>query len=347
MKAIVYHGIGDVRLDDIDIPNINENEALLKVKSAALCQTDIRVQAYGHRSIPAGETRILGHEVSGIIEKTGSRVKGLYPGMKVSVAPVSGCGICRQCISGYETYCRDTLVLGLSINGGMSEYMIIPEPHIKGGNVFVLPEQIGFDVAAIAEPLATTFTGLSACNVKPADVVLIIGAGPVGLMHMQMAKLFGASKVIVSEFIESRIELARKFGADCVINPKISDLKNEVLKNSYGRGADAVIIAAAAPEAQSQSIDLAATGATINFFGTLPKAKENVLINSNQVHYKNLKIVGTTGSTVINYCRTMELLISGKIELSKFISSRFKLEEYEEAFKMARSTDSLKIIFEL
>lgn len=347
MKAIVYHNIGDVRLEDINIPEINENEALLRVKAAALCGTDLRVEASGHRSILEGQTRILGHEVSGIIEKVGSKVSSLKEGMRVAVAPVSGCGVCRQCITGNEIFCKNDLVLGLSINGGMSEYMVLPEPHIKGGNVFVLPEDMGFDVAAVAEPLATVFTGLAACNIKPADIVLIVGAGPVGLMHMQMAKIFGASKVIVSEVIQSRRTLAKEFGADCIVNPIQEDLKEIVLKNSFGRGADAVIIAAASSEAQSQSIDVAAIGGSINFFGTLPKGKEKVVINSNQIHYKNLKIVGTTGSTVVNYCRTMELLISKKIDLSKFISERFKFEEYKKAFEFAKSTNSLKVIFEL
>lgn len=347
MKAIVYHGINDVRLDDIEIPQINENEALLKVKAAALCGTDLRVKASGHRCIPEGDTRILGHEVSGIIEKVGSKVANLKEGMRVAVAPVSGCGVCRQCINGNEIFCKNDLVLGLSINGGMSEYMVIPEPHIKGGNVFIMPGDMGFDVAAVAEPLATVYTGLSACSVKPADVVLVVGAGPVGLMHMQMAKIFGAQKVIVSEILDERRALAEEFRADCVINPLKDDLKEAVLKQSYGRGADAIVIAAASPEAQSQSIDLAATGGSINFFGTLPKGKEKVLIDSNQVHYKNLKIVGTTGATVINYYRTMELVISGKIDLSKFISSRFAFEQYSEAFDAAKLTSSLKVIFEI
>jgi L-iditol 2-dehydrogenase len=345
LKAIVYHSIGDIRLEDIDIPEINENEALLKVKVVALCGTDLRVKASGHRSIKEGQTRILGHEVSGIIEKVGNKVSSLKVGARVAVAPVSGCGVCRQCITGNEIFCSNDLVLGLSINGGMSEYMVIPEPHIKGGNVFVLPKDMRFDIAAIAEPLATVFTGLSACNIKPADIVLIVGAGPVGLMHLQMAKIFGAAKVIVSEVIQSRRAIATEFGADYVINPIQENLKEIVLKNSFGRGADIVIIAAASPEAQSQSIDIAAIGGSINFFGTLPKEKEKVMINSNQIHYKNLKIVGTTGSTVANYCRTMELLILKKIDLSKFISKRFKFEEYKKAFELAKSTSSLKVIF--
>jgi L-iditol 2-dehydrogenase len=347
LKAIVFHGINDVRLDDIAIPEINENEALLKVHVSALCGTDLRVKASGHRGIPENDTRILGHEVAGTIVRIGGKVSDLKEGMRVAVAPVSGCGVCRQCISGMQVFCSKDMVLGLTTSGGLAEYMVIPEPHIKGGNVFIMPGNMGFDVAAIAEPLATVFTGLSACEVKPADVVLIIGAGPVGLMHMQMAKIFGAQKVIVSEILEERREMALKFGADCVVNPLKEDLKEIILNLSHGRGADAIIIAAASAEAQSQSLNLVAIGGQINFFGTLPKGKEKVIIDSNKIHYKNIKILGTTGTTVINYYKTMELIIGNKIDLSKFISGRYDLNQYEEAFEAARSTKSLKVIFEI
>ncbi|MCL4386672.1 MAG: alcohol dehydrogenase catalytic domain-containing protein, partial [Cyanobacteria bacterium] len=329
------------------IPEINENEALLKVHAAAICGTDLRVITSGHRHIQENETRILGHEVAGIISKVGEKVKGLKKGMRVAVAPVSGCGVCRQCISGMQVFCGKDIVLGLSTNGGFAEYMIIPEPHIKGGNVFILPDNMSFEVAAIAEPLATVFTGLSACEVKPADVILVIGAGPVGLMHMQMAKIFGAQKVIVSEILDERREIALKFGADRVVNPLKEDLKEIIFNLSYGRGADAIIIAAASAEAQSQSLDLVAIGGHINFFGTLPKGKDKVVIESNKIHYKNIKILGTTGSTVLNYYKTLELLLSNKIDLSKFISSKFNLDQYHEAFETAKSTSSLKVIFKI
>ncbi|MHB8276889.1 MAG: zinc-binding dehydrogenase [Candidatus Humimicrobiaceae bacterium] len=347
MKAIVYHGINDIRLDDIAVPEINENEALLKVHAAALCGTDLRVKASGHRRIPENDTRILGHEVAGTIAKVGKKVSGLIEGIRVAVAPVSGCGICRQCISGMQVFCSKDIVLGLSTSGGLAEYMVIPEPHIKGGNVFIMPDNMSFDVAAVAEPLATVFTGLSACEVKPADVVLIVGAGPVGLMHMQMAKIFGAQKVIVSEILDERREMALKFGADRVVNPLKEDLKDIILNLSYGRGADAIVIAAASSEAQSQSLDLVSIGGHINFFGTLPKGKEKVTIDSNKIHYKNIKILGTTGTTVINYYKTMELLSTNKINLCKFISARFNLDQYQEAFEAAKSTSSLKVIFEI
>ncbi len=347
MKALVFHGIEDIRLEDIDTPGIGDGEILLKVHSAAICATDLRVKTNGHRTIPQGETRILGHELAGEIAETGSKIKHLKVGDRVAVAPVAGCGHCRQCISGNAILCKDNRILGLSVDGGFAQYMKIPESHVSGGNVYRLPDDISYEVAAIAEPMATVFTGMEACMVKPSDTVLIIGAGPLGLMHTLMARIFGARKVIVSEILEDRRQNAMKFGADEVVDPSNEDLHERIMRSSQGRGADAIIIAAPSPEAQVESIELAAIGGYINFFGTIPKGKEKITIDSNLIHYKNVKLFGTTGTTVLNYCRTMELLTAGRIDLSAFISAEFPLERFKEAFEFAKRPATLKVLFKI
>jgi L-iditol 2-dehydrogenase len=347
LKALIFYGVEDMRLENLPIPSIESREALLRVHSAAICATDLRVKTNGHRGIPQGGKRILGHEVSGEIVEVGAGIKHFKPGQRVAVAPVAGCGYCRQCISGNATLCRFDKTLGLSADGGFTEYMVIPESHINGGNVFVLPDSISYGIASIAEPLATVFTGMQACNVKPGDIVLIVGAGPIGLMHILMAKAFGAQIVIVSEMLEERRKRALDFGADFTINPAEEDLVKTVMHLSYNRGADAIIIAAASAAAQVESIELAAIGGYINFFGTLSKGKEKITIDSNVIHYKNLKVTGTTGSTVLNYYRTMELLISKRLDISAFISAEFTLEQYEQAFKFACKNDSLKVLFRI
>ncbi len=347
MKALVYHGPGDIRLESIPVPDISPDEALLMVHSAAICATDIRVITSGHRKIPGGESSILGHEMAGEIASVGSNVTGFKAGQKVSIAPVTGCGICRHCVRGDFTVCRDDRILGLGINGGFAEFMVIPADYIKRGNVFVLPDEMDFETAAIAEPLATAFTGLEACNIRPADIILIIGAGPIGLMYLLLSRVFGIQKAIISEIIKERIDIAGYFGADYVIDPGKEDIKEKILELSYGRGPDVIIIAAPSQKAQEQSVELIATGGSINFFGTLPRGQEYIKINSNLVHYKNIKILGTTGTTVQNYYRTLELLISKKIEISGLVTERFHLEDYRKAFEVAKNTGSLKVLFSM
>jgi L-iditol 2-dehydrogenase len=345
LKALVFHGIEDLRIEEMEVPEIGDFEALLKVRAAAICGSDIRVKASGHKSIPDGSTRILGHEMAGEIVKTGSKVKNLRPGDRIALAPVAGCGYCRQCLKGNATLCSGNTVMGHSINGSFAEYAKIPESYVLGGNCIILPDSFPFEIAALTEPLATVFSSLEMCSFKPSDVILIIGAGPIGLMHVVLSKMFGAQKIILSEVSELRRDMAKTFGADVIVNPLEDDLKKTVFDESYGRGADVVIIAAGSPKAQEQSLQLAATGGVINFFGTIPAGQEKITIDSNLIHYRNLKVLGMTGTSVLNFFRTMELLISGKVKMESFISGKFALEDFNRAFDYAKLETSLKVLF--
>jgi L-iditol 2-dehydrogenase len=345
LKALVFHGIEDLRIEEMEVPEIGDFEALLKVRAAAICGSDIRVKASGHKSIPEGSTRILGHEMAGEVVKVGPKVKNLKPGDRIALAPVAGCGYCRQCLKGSATLCSSNTVMGHSINGSFAEYAKIPENYVLGGNCFILPDGFPFEVAALAEPLATVFSSLEMCSLKPSDIILIIGAGPIGLMHVVLSKMFGAQKIILSEVSEQRRDMARAFGADVIIDPVKDDLRKIVYDESFGRGADVVIIAAGSPKAQEESLELAATGGVINFFGTIPKGQEKIAIDSNLIHYRNLKVLGMTGTSVLNFFRTMELLASGKINIENFISGKFALEDFKQAFEHAKLASSLKVLF--
>ena len=345
MKALVFHGIEDLRIEKIQTPEVGDYEALLKVRATAICGSDLRVKASGHKCIPPGTLRILGHEMAGEIVKAGSRVMNLKPGDRIALAPVAGCGYCRQCLRGNATLCNSNTVMGHSINGSFAEYVKIPENYIHGGNCFLLPDDFPFGVAALGEPLATVFSSLDLCGLKPSDIILIIGAGPIGLMHVVLSRMFGAQKIIVSEVSGQRRNMAKTLGADIILNPLETDLKETVYKESYGRGADVIVIAAGSPEAQELSLELAATGGVINFFGTIPKGQEKINIDSNLIHYRNLKILGMTGTSVLNFFKTMEIIVSGKIDLRRFISKEFVLDDFKEAFEYAKRQTSLKVLF--
>lgn len=347
MKALLYYGKNDIRLEEIEKPEPDDGQALLKVKAAAICGTDLRIKNSGHRHIPEGTTRILGHELSGEICEVGKRVKYLQPGMRVAIAPVIGCGSCKVCLSGDANMCVECRILGLSIDGAFAEYMIIPEEHIEKGNVMVIPESISFEIGALIEPLATVFTGADACNIKPSNTVMIVGAGPIGIMHIAVANVFGAGKVIVSEIAEKRAKQALDHGADQLLDPKDKDFRQKLLDATDGNGPDNIIIAAPSPEAQAESLDLVAFNGNINFFGTIPADKQPVSLNTNLIHYKRINVTGNTGTSVKNYYRTVKLLETGRLDISGLISKTFPLEEAEEAFKLAESQEVLKVLFVL
>jgi L-iditol 2-dehydrogenase len=345
LKALIYHGKNDIRLEEIKTPRPGDFQALLKVKAAAICGTDLRIKNSGHRDIPDGTERILGHELAGEITEVGNKVKDLKPGMRVAIAPVIGCGKCKVCLSGDANMCENCRILGLGMDGAFAEYMIIPREHIENGNVMIISPSISFETGALLEPLATVFTGAEACNIRPSNKVLIVGAGPIGIMHTMMAKVFGASTVIVSEIVKERAKQALDHGADQVLDPGTSDFRENLMEITGGRGPDNIIIAAPSPQAQIDSLELVSVNGYINFFGTVPPEKQPVKLNTNLIHYKRINVVGNTGTSVKNYFRTAELLKSGKLDISGLISRTFPLKKAEKAFDVAESKEVLKVLF--
>ncbi len=344
MLAAVYYGVQDIRVEEVEQPAIGEDEALLRVRAAPICGTDLRIYSTGHFKIPPGTRRILGHEVAGEVTAVGSRVESLSPGMRVAIAPNVGCGTCHQCIQGNNHLCPDYEAFGISLNGAFAEYMRIPADFIRQGNIVPIPEGISFEEGALSEPFSCCYNGSRACRIEPGDVVLIVGAGPIGIMHLFLARLSGASVVIISEMIQERLAQALEFGADVGINPLQEDLVEAVMAASDGRGADAVIVAAPSPAAQEQALDLVATQGHINFFGGLPQGKEFIRFNSNRVHYKEITVTGTTGSSNYQFRRAMEIIASRRVDLSPLVSACFPLSQMDEALTMAASKKALKVV---
>jgi len=344
MLAAVYYDVGDMRVEEVPRPTISDEEALLRVRAASICGTDLRIYSSGHFKIPPGTSRILGHEFAGEVATVGSMVKSLTPGMRIALAPNIGCGACEQCIQGHNHLCPTYEAFGISLDGAFSEYMLIPKEAIHQGNIVLLPEGVSFEEAALNEPFSCCYNGSRACRIEPGDSVLIVGAGPIGIMHLFLASLSGASKVIISEMIEERLTKASELGADLVINPEKEDLAAAIREATDGRGVDVIIVAASSPAAQEQALELAAPQGRINFFGGLPQGREFINFNSNRVHYKQLVVTGTTGSSNYQYRKSMEIIASRRVDLSPLISARFPLSKVEEAFTVAASKKAMKVL---
>lgn len=344
MKAAVFYGVGDIRIEEVPEPSLGPGEALLKVGAAGICGTDIRIFTTGHHRIPQGTRRILGHEFAGEIVAVGEGVSGLSPGMRVAVAPNIGCGVCPECIAGWTNLCEDYRAFGISLDGAFAEYLRIPTDAIRQGNVVPLPSSVPFDVAALAEPLSCCLNGQEAVRVGPGDGVLIIGAGPIGIMHLLLARLAGARYVVMSEVHPLRLEQARAHGADLVVNPQEQDLRMAVMEISDGRGADVVIVAAPIAEGQQQALELAARRGRINFFGGLPKDQPYATLNTNLIHYRQLVVTGTTGSNVRQFRVTVDLLAAKRIRLDSLITTRLGLDQIAEGFSLSRLAQEMRII---
>lgn len=346
MRAVVYHAPHDLRLEQIPRPEVTPNSALLRVGSSSICGTDLRIYHGAHRMYPAGTVRIPGHEVAGEIVEVGSRVKGLLPGQHVFVAPNMGCGHCRQCVSGRNNLCADFTAFGINMDGSFAEYMLVPPAAIRQGNLIPISTDLDPAAAALIEPFACVLRGQDAVNVQVGDSVLVIGAGPIGIMHVLLARLRGAGKVILSELLPERLEQARRFDPDRLVNPAEENLWGAIAEETQGRGVDVIQIAAPAHRAQEEALDLAAIGGRINFFGGLPKDRPNIAFNSNTVHYKELLVTGTTACSTSDCRRAAEIVLSGRVDLSGLVSARFSLEEVDAAFALAEARGVLKVVFD-
>ncbi|MFN8482582.1 MAG: zinc-binding dehydrogenase [Anaerolineae bacterium] len=346
MLAAVYHGPNDLRVEEAPLPQFGPDEALLKVISANICGTDLRILHGGHRLYPVGTVRIPGHEVVGEIAALGAAVEGYEVGERVFVAPNMGMGANRETISGNNNLDPNYQAIGINLDGAFAEYMRVPAAAIRQGNLMPVREDVDPAVAALVEPLACVLRGQNAVNVQGGDVVVVMGAGPIGILHMKLARLRGAVRVIVSEPGEYRREQARQLGADRVVDPVSEDLRAVVLAESGGRGADVVIVAAPSKVAQQQALDIAGLGGRINFFGGLSKADSVIQFDSNKVHYNELVVTGTTACSTYDCWRAAEIVNSGRLDLAPLITSRFPLGEAPAAFAAAADGKNLRVSLE-
>ncbi len=346
MLAAVYHGPNDLRVEDVPVPEIGAGELLVKVLSASICGTDLRILHGNHRMYPVGTIRVPGHEVVGTIAEVGEGVTGYKLGQKVFCAPNTGCGHCQQCITGNNNLCANYDAIGVTSDGGFAEYVRIPANSVQQGNIILVSENVDPAVAALMEPFACVVRGQNALHIQAGETVLIIGAGPIGIMHMKLAKARGAGRVIVSEPIPDRAAQAKNMGADCVVNPTTEDLSSVLHEQSGSRGADVIIVAAPVHAAQEATLSLAAIGGRINFFGGLPKDRPNITIDSNLIHYKELVITGTTACSTADCWQAAQIVNSGLVDLSAIVSQRFPLREAAAAFAAAEDRKSLKVVLQ-
>lgn len=343
MKAARMYGKNDIRVEECPIPVIGEAEILLKVKAAAICGTDLRMLQNGDSRISEANPRILGHEISGIIEQIGNKIKGYEKGMHISLAPNMGCGICEHCIEGNTHLCHRFKAFGINIDGGFAEYMRIPAEAVRQGNLMVLNRSMDFSQAAILEPLSCVLNGQSRVHIQMNDTVLVIGAGPIGLMHTLLAKAKGAAKIFVRDLSEERMRQCKEIN-EFVCPVHGDNLKERILKLTNGRGVDVCIVACPSAKAQSESLELMAMNGRILFFGGLPQGNDKVFLSSNYIHYKQLGIFGSTRANIKQYREAAEMVENGYIRLDKIISRTYSLEHIQEALEYAASTQGLKTV---
>jgi L-iditol 2-dehydrogenase len=343
MRALIYHGPNDLRVEDRPTPEPGRGEVALRMGACGVCGTDLRIASGKHRAYPPGTVRVPGHEVAGTIVAVGDGVD-LREGQRAFVAPNFGCGRCPQCRARRVNLCVRPEAIGINRDGGFADCLLLPANLVAQGNVLPVPEAADLGAVALVEPLACVLRGSGACSIRTGDLVVIVGAGPVGLMHLLIATLAGPSAVIVSQRSEERRRLALEWGADHAVDPE--SLATAVGDLSDGRGADVVIVAAPSAKAQRQALEIAAPAARINFFGGLPRDDSEVTLDTNLIHYKELLVTGTTANTTEDCRGALELVLDGSVDTAAFISRRYRLTEADEALAAVGSGETLKVVIE-
>lgn len=343
MQAAKLFGANDVRVVECAMPAIAEDEILIKTSVAALCGSDLRMIANGYKGVDEEHPLTLGHEFCGVICQVGSGVEGYRVGMKVAVAPNIGCGICDECVRGDTHLCANYKAFGINMDGGFAEYVRIGKDALSQGNVMILGEGESMPMAAMVEPLSCVLNGQEQVDVRLNDTVLVVGSGPIGMMHAMLAKTRGASRVFMSGRGATRLEYCAKL--DPWLVPLAGDdLLEQVMERTQGRGVDVCIIACPSEKAQAQSLSLMATNGRILFFGGLPAGKDQVVLPTNLIHYKQLRICGSTRANVRQYRDSNKLIAAGRLDLSGLVSAHYPLASFAEAVEYAKSGKGMKTI---
>ena len=335
MKAGILEKVEHLAVKELPDPRLEEGAVLIKVKVCSICGTDLRIYRYGDRRVRLPQ--ILGHEISGEVAMVSEGVKNYRAGDRVAITPRIACGECFYCRKGQHTYCQTGRTFGYQLPGGYAEYLLVPSRGVQFGVLNRVADTLSFEEASLAEPLSCCLRAQKALRVSHGDIVVVIGGGPVGMMHCRLAKANNASKVVLVERDTRRLERVELSSIDEIVDSAKSNPEAEILAITEGRRADVVIVACSSVQAQEQSLLLAGKGGRINFFAGLPSGQSKVLIDSNAIHYQEVSVQGSHGSTPHDAREVLDILARKALNVSDLITHTFPLDSIEEAFLFAES----------
>jgi L-iditol 2-dehydrogenase len=341
MLAAVLHGPDDLRLERRPTPSPGPGELLVRVGATTICGTDLRILR-GEKTAGVRPGTVLGHEVAGQVVAAGPGVGGYEHGQPVAIAPVLACGRCWACTHAMEHLCAAGHVVGYDVDGGLAEHLLVPAGAVTAGNVFRAGVGLPSEQLALAEPLSCVVNGQRRCEIRAGSNVLILGAGPIGLLHLQLARLSGADHVIVSEPGGARRAHAQRLGATAAVDPGAEDLALATLDATGGLGADAAIVCIGLPELVNQAVELVRPGGTVNVFAGL-KGTGLTALDGNRVHYKELVVTGSSNSRRADYALALRMIETGRIDTASMLTHRFPLASVVEAIQTVTDREAIKV----
>ncbi|MFZ5929314.1 MAG: alcohol dehydrogenase catalytic domain-containing protein [Acidobacteriota bacterium] len=314
MKAAVLYGREEVRVEEVAVPPIEKGDVLVRVRAALTCGTDVKVFRRGYHAKMIVPPALFGHELAGDIVKVGSHVESFRVGQRIVAANSAPCLNCFYCRKGLENLCEDLLFN----NGAYAEYIRIPA-RIVQRNMYEIPPHLSYQDAALIEPLACVLKGLEETNVRPGDHVVVIGQGPIGLMFVRLAKVYGA-RVIALGRRQSQLDRALRMGAhDALLNTDPESVVRDVKALTGGYGADAVIEAVGNPETWELAVRLLRRGGTAQFFGGCP-SDTRITLETQLLHYSEIKCIASFHHTPAYIRKALDVVSRGDISARDFVN---------------------------
>jgi L-iditol 2-dehydrogenase len=351
MKVLRFYAPEDVRLEDRPEPECGPGEVKLRVRNCSTCGTDVKIFHNGHQNL--SPPRTIGHEIAGEVVEVGADVASTYGqewavGDRVQVIAAVPCGECYECRKGWMAVCENQTSVGYQYEGGFAEYMIVPSQVLKVDGLNRVPDNVGFDEASAAEPLACAINAQEQLGIEEGDVVVVFGAGPIGCMHIRVARgVHKVGPVYLVDVNADRLKMSADVAKpDEVIDGSKEDVVARVMELTGGRGADVIITATAAKVAQEQAIAMAARNGRISFFGGLPKTDPVIACDSNVVHYRQLHIHGANGSAPEHNKRALQYISTGQVPVKDLITHHIPLTDVLSAFDLVRSGEAIKVTVE-
>jgi L-iditol 2-dehydrogenase len=337
MLAAVLHGPRDLRVEEVERPSIGPREVLVRVKACGVCTTDLHMYLW---EFPVKTPVILGHEFSGEIVQVGKDVHDLLEGDRVAVDPVLSCGLCNACVAGRDNLCERLRAVGgagdVIVNGAFAEYTLVPREAVGK-----IPPRMSFDEGAFVEPLGCCIHGIDESRVRAGETVALIGAGPIGLLLLQLTRAAGAAQIVVADLKDDRLELAKELGADVAVNSSREDLRARLTELTHGEGADLVIEAVGSPLTVKQSVEMVKKGGRVTIFG-VPPVGSKVDLSPFDIYFREIAIVGVYAITRDTFRRSIAMLGSGRVRIDRLITERFALNDIVKALTLAEKKAGLK-----
>ena len=337
MKAAVYYGSRDIRIEEVPRPKIGPDEILVDMRACGVCGSDL-MDWYLKPRAPL----VLGHEPAGTIAEKGKRVSKFNVGDRVFVHHHVACLECHFCLRADFTQCRQFHETNIE-PGGFAEHFKAPGPNVQV-DTLKLPEGMSYETATLIEPVACCIRAIRKCSIQTGDTVAIIGAGTTGLIHTALTKIYGATKTIVSDLVDFRLKLARQYGADVTVNPSSSDLGEIVMTETEGKGVDLSIVTAPSIEAYRACVSILRRGGKLCVFApTHPQ--ERLQLSPEQLFFNEFHVIPSYSTSHVETRIAMRMLETNKIRGEQLITHRFTLQNTARAFETALETkESLKVI---